>query len=91
MKNKRSLKLDAQEYILEQEKKNKIVVLTSEGLEAIDINQFISQPIDGLLYDLNRGKETILAFLDEDNKWINDYAVNLVITRLKEFYDKHKK
>ena len=49
----------------------------------IDLEELIAQPTQGLLYDLNRDSATVLTFID-DPKWVNDYAVGLVITRLKE-------
>ena len=40
-----------------------------------------NQPVDGLLYDLNRDEATIMTFIDSE-KWINDYACALVIRYL---------
>ena len=62
--------------------------MTIDGPVSVDIDKFISQPTEGLLYDLNKDRATILAFID-DIKWINDYAAMLTITKLKEHYDKH--
>ena len=76
------------ELIREKEKEGKICVRTIEGLEAIDLNEVIKQPTEGLLYDLNRDKATILTLMDD--KWINDYACALVIERLKEHYDSNR-
>ena len=75
------------EIILEKEKEGKVVFAVQGGLMEADIMDFINQPTDGLLYDLNRDKATVLTFIN-DPKWINDYAVGLVISKLKEFYDK---
>ena len=48
----------------------------------MNIKEFIKQPADGILYDLNRDEATILTFI-EDPKWVNDYAVCKVIRALK--------
>ena len=72
--------------ILEQAKKNKIVYMTSEGLMVADLDDFLKQPAEGILYDLNRDRVTVLSFLDNP-KWVNDLAVGQVITRLKEYVD----
>ena len=77
------------EIILEEEEKDKVVFLTIDGPKSIDIDKFIQQPAEGILYDLNRDRATILTFID-DIKWINDYAAMLTITKLKEHYDKNK-
>ena len=45
------------------------------------LDDFIKQPVDGMLYDLNRLEEVTLTFLD-DPKWVNDFAVALVIRKL---------
>ena len=71
------------ETILQKAKEGKVVFMTIEGLMEVDIDKFINQPIEGLLYDLNRDSATILSQLDNP-KWVNDYAVMMVISRLKE-------
>ena len=68
--------------ILEEYKKGNIVVAGVEGLQVIPIKDFIKQPTEGILYDLNRDEVTVLTFL-LDPKWINDYAVAKVISELK--------
>ena len=70
------------DYILQKEKEGKVVLTTIEGLVEVNLNDFIEQPAHGILYDLNRDKATVLTFID-DPKWVNDYAVGLVITKLK--------
>ena len=80
---------DLKNIILEKAKEGKIVIHTLDGLQAVGIEDFISQPTDGLLYDLNRDRATVLTFID-DPKWINDFAVSIVITKLKEYYDKYQ-
>jgi len=69
--------------ILEEEAKGNIVVADGTGLYATSLKDIIKEPIEGILYNLNRGKATVLTFLP-DPKWINDYAVCKVITALKE-------
>jgi len=68
--------------ILEEYKKGNIIVATIEGLQGIPLKEFIKQPADGMLYDLNRDEATILTFI-EDPKWVNDYATCKVIRALK--------
>ena len=68
--------------ILEEHRKGNIVVATIEGLQAIPVKEFIKQPTQGMLYDLNRNESVVLTFLP-DPKWVNDFAVAKVITELK--------
>jgi len=68
--------------ILSEYEKGNVVVTTAEGLVIYNLDEFIKQPTPGLLYDLNRLPEVVLAFLG-DPKWVNDYAVAMVISRLK--------
>lgn len=72
--------------VLRLAKENKVVVMGLEGAMVMDLDEMISQPTEGLLYDLNRDGATILTFID-DPKWVNDYAVKMVITRLKQRLD----
>lgn len=58
-----------------------IYYCTFEGVHSVNIHQFTEQPLEGMLYDINRDEATILANLD-DPKWLNDYA----LTRLLKYY-----
>lgn len=77
---------DVKKFILDKRKEGKIVVMGIEGLMSMDLDEFIKQPVDGILYDLNRLEETSLTFID-DPKWVNDFAVALVIRKLKEMLE----
>jgi hypothetical protein len=74
------------EMIRQQGREGNVVVKTLEGLGVIKVSDIIKQPTDGLLYDLNRLPEVVVTFA-EDPKWINDYAVYMVIKELKKYYD----
>ena len=72
--------------ILEEYKNGNIVVFDSGRLQTAKLDEFIKQPVDGILYDLNRNESVVLTFID-DPKWINDYAVAKVIRALKSRID----
>ena len=78
---------DIKDIVLKAEKENKIVIFTIDGLQSIDLDEVIKQPTEGLLYDLNRDRMTILTWID-DKKWINDFACMKVIEKLKNEVDK---
>ena len=78
---------NVKKMILEQAEENKIVYMTLGGLMIADLDDFLKQSAEGILYDLNRDRVTVLTFLD-DPKWINDLAAGQVITRLKEYVEK---
>ena len=69
------------EEILYESKNGNIVINTPFGLRVCKIEDIVNQPVDGLLYDLNRSEATIMTFIDSE-KWINDYACALVIRYL---------
>lgn len=85
MKDKKD---ELKNLVLQKEKEGKVVLMTIDALIEVDLENFIKQPTEGLLYDLNRDKVTVLTLMDE--KWVNDYAVGLVIAKLKEYYDNAK-
>jgi len=87
MNDKKEKKLILKDKILQKAEEGKVVLATIEGLMEADLDEFIKQPTEGLLYDLNRDRITVLTLMD-DPKWINDFAVMQVITKLKEYYDK---
>ena len=74
---------ETKELILNKRKEGKVCLMTIEGLMSIDVDEFIKQPAEGILYDLNRGIETTLTIMPE-KRWINDYAVAVTITALKK-------
>ena len=77
------------DLVLKKAKEGKVVFMTFEGLMEMDLEKFVEQPTEGLLYDLNRDRATVLTFI-EDPKWVNDFAVGLVIAKLKEKIDNQK-
>ena len=81
---------DAQESlrdkILSERDKGNLVYAHVEGYSAVSIEDFVTQPVEGMLYDLNRGEEISLTFIT-DKKWVNDFAVALVIRKLAEQRD----
>lgn len=78
-----------EKIILDEYKKGNIVFMTVEGLQACSIDEFIKQPADGILYDLNRGEEVIRTYINNP-KWVNDFAVAKVIRKLKEKLENEK-
>jgi len=72
---------DLKKLVLDEYKKGNIVVITFEGLATMPLKECLKQPIEGLLYDINRDTGTILTFLD-DPKWINDYALTRIVIEL---------
>ena len=73
-------------YVLEESRKGNVVFNTGEGLAVAPLDEFVKQPAEGILYDLNRAPEVVLTFIG-DPKWINDFAVSMVIRRLRDKVD----
>ncbi len=69
------------ELVLQKRDEGKVVFMTLEGAASIPVDVFIRQPVNGILYDLNRLEETALTFMP-DPKWVNDFAVALTIRAL---------
>ena len=66
-----------------QEKHGNITIETIEGLAVIPLDDIVNWEADSLLYDLNRDKSTTIALgRDGMERWINDYAVAVVIEYL---------
>lgn len=75
-------KEELRDRILSERDAGNIVLHTLPGeFQIIKLNEFVEQPDSGMLYDLNRLEEISLTFLD-DPKWVNDFAVALVIRKL---------
>lgn len=69
------------DYIYAERDKGRIVVMGLEGPMSMPLEEFVKQPADGMLYDLNRSEEVVMTFIHE-RKWVNDYAVALTIRKL---------
>lgn len=74
---------DIKKLVLEEEKKGNIVYNTPFGLHSANLDTFLSQDTESMLYDLNRDFGTILAQID-DIKWVNDYSLSKVVVELKK-------
>jgi hypothetical protein len=82
-----SKKDELREMVLAARKEGKAVmwVLPDQVMTA-PLEEFVRQPADGILWDLNRGEECALS--DTDNiRWVNDFAVALTIRKLVEQRD----
>ena len=76
--------------ILKKRDEGKVCFMTFDGLYNAPVDEFIKQPAEGILYDLNRGIETTLTIMPE-KRWINDFAVAVTIVALKKRIDELEK
>ena len=79
--SKNEIRKSVCDWVLSEWDKGNLVYADIEGLKSIKFEDFIKQPLEGMLYDINRDTATILTFLD-DPKWVNDFA----LTKLLEYY-----
>lgn len=77
MKTKEKMK----DMILDAWEDGYVVFASFQGLHKQKLEDFINQPLEGMLYDINRNTATILTYID-DPKWVNDFA----LTKLLEYY-----
>ena len=84
---------ELRDKILEEYKNGKICYRTIEGIFSAKIEYFVKQPLEGMLYDINRDRATVLSFLD-DPKWTNDFALTVLLehyyNRVKELEAKYE-
>jgi hypothetical protein len=79
--------------LIQNEEKNGNIVFASDGgIMSVSIAEFIKQPAEGILYDLNRDPVTTITMADSNSvmgqRWVNDYAVAGVIKALKAEIDR---
>ena len=79
--DKKEIRKSVCDFVLSEWDKGNLVYADIEGLKSINFEEFIKQPLDGILYDINRETATIFTFID-DPKWVNDFA----LTKLLEYY-----
>ena len=70
--------------INEHAKNGEIICMTIDGPQVAKIEEIIKQPLEGLLYDLNRNKATIYtnAKNSKSLRWVNDLAMIEVLSYL---------
>jgi predicted RNase H-like nuclease (RuvC/YqgF family) len=63
--------------VLSLQADNKIAFMTIDGLQGGPIEDFVKQPIEGQLYDVNRDRATLYSMANENKnkRWINDLAL----------------
>ena len=79
--NKKVSMKSIRDKVLAEWDKGNLVYADIDGLKSIKFEEFVKQPLEGMLYDINRNTATILTFL-YDPKWVNDFA----LTKLLEYY-----
>ena len=79
--SKNEIRKSVCDWVLAEWDKGNLVYADIEGLKSVKFEDFIKQPLEGMLYDINRNAATILTFI-EDPKWVNDFA----LTKLLEYY-----
>lgn len=73
--------------VREQYEKGNIVLIPFDEPMSASLEEFIKQPADGILWDLNRGEEVTLSIAAKDEtfvRWVNDFAAAKVIRALRE-------
>lgn len=66
-------------------KEGKVLYNTCDGLMKANIEDLVNQPVEGLLYDLNRDETTIGIIFDE-KKQMNELATISVLKFLHKQY-----
>ena len=89
-------KEELKDLVLNEWREGYIVYRTIEGLHKQKIDDFVKQPIEGQLYDINRDMATCLAFIDEP-MGVNNFASHVLLryyydlcNRLKMELEKHE-
>lgn len=84
MEGRMMAKEELTETVLDEMRKGFIVYRTVEGLCKCELSEFVKQPIEGQLYDINRDMATCLAFIDEP-MGVNNFASMVLI---RHYYDR---
>lgn len=71
------MKNELLEKILSLQSEDKIAFMTIDGLQYGPIDDFVNQPFEGQLYDLNRDRASLYTMANENKnkRWVNDLAL----------------
>ncbi len=70
------------DLISKKRQEGKVILATIDGFMEVELENLVNcQPVDGLLYDLNRDLVTCLSWVEasEDIVWVNNAASGIVI------------
>ena len=78
--------------ILSLQADNKIAFMTIDGLQGGPIEDFVNQPLEGQLYDVNRDRATLYSMANENKnkRWINDLALVYLYEYANEIIEKQR-
>lgn len=78
--------------ILSLQADNKIAFMTIDGLQGGPIEEFVNQPLEGQLYDVNRDRATLYSMANENKnkRWINDLALVYLYEYANELIEKQR-
>lgn len=73
---------DLKEKLLAYRKEGKVAMwVLPDQMMIAPVAEFVKQPAEGILWDLNRGEECALSNTDSI-RWVNDFAVAVTIREL---------
>jgi hypothetical protein len=78
------------DLISKKRQEGKVILATIDGFMEADLENLVNcQPVDGLLYDLNRDLVTCLSWVEasEDIVWVNNAASGIVIEYMSKQID----
>lgn len=72
---------------------DKIAFMTIEGLRYGPIADFVKQPLEGQLYDVNRDRATLYTMANENKnkRWVNDLALVYLYEYANEVIENQRK
>ena len=84
---KQTTRAETNDAVFQAFKDGYIVIHTVVGLIKMPIDKFVTQPLEGMLYDMNHLEAVIRtrAEHDDDFGWVNDMAM---LKTLEYFYNK---
>ncbi len=77
-------------FIQEEENKGNICLTFEEYVDSYSLDEFLNQPIVGILYDLDLLPEQVLSCCKSNHRLIWEYGLYVTIKKLKELYDSYR-
>lgn len=73
---------ELKKIVLKAREDGKVIMwVLPDQMMTAPVAEFVKQPADGILWDLNRGEECALSNTDSI-RWVNDFAVAMTIREL---------
>jgi predicted hydrocarbon binding protein len=82
--------LDVRTLVIDKYRCGQLTIDTLNGITHVDLEETLQNKSERILKSFGRDFGTILAKIDNNPRWINDFALAVIVTELKNKLEKYE-